>query len=58
MTFLDPLLGAIAYGAKVTHFGAIRYDVEVRAVLAQPGRRGADVAPSSTPKSMAPSSDV
>jgi hypothetical protein len=35
MSFLDLLLGAIAYGAEVTHFGAIRYDAEVRAALAQ-----------------------
>jgi hypothetical protein len=46
MSFLDPLLGAIAYGA------------EVRAALAQPGRRGADMAPSSALRSMVPSSDV
>ena len=31
MSFLDPLLGAIAYGAEVTHLGA-----EVRAALPQP----------------------
>jgi hypothetical protein len=46
MSFLNHLLGVIGYGA------------EVRAALAQPGRRGADVAPSSAPRSMAPSSDV
>jgi hypothetical protein len=46
MSFLDPLLGAIAYGA------------EVRAALAQPGRRVADVAPRSAPRSMAPNSNV
>jgi hypothetical protein len=46
MSFLDPLLGAIDYGA------------EIRAALAQPRQRGADVAPSSAPRSMAPSSDV
>jgi hypothetical protein len=44
MLFLDPFLGAIAYGA------------EVRAALAQPGRHVANVAPSSAPRSMAPSS--
>jgi hypothetical protein len=55
---LDPLLGAIAYGAEVTHLGAKGYGAEVRVALAQPGRRGADVAPSSTPRSIAPSSDV
>jgi hypothetical protein len=53
MSFLDPLLGAIVYGAEVTHLGA-----EVRATLAQPGRRGDDVAPSSAPRSMAPSSNI
>jgi hypothetical protein len=49
MSFLDPLLGAIAYGAEVTQLGAIGYGAEVRAALAQPGRRGADVALSSAP---------
>jgi hypothetical protein len=29
MTFLDPLLGAIAYGAEVTQLGAIGYGAEV-----------------------------
>jgi hypothetical protein len=58
MSFLDPLLGAIAYGAEVTHLGAIAYSAKVRAALAQPGRRGADMAPSSVPRSMVPSSDV
>jgi hypothetical protein len=28
MSFLDPLLGAIAYGAEVTHLGAIGYGAE------------------------------
>jgi hypothetical protein len=46
MSFLDPLLGALAYGA------------EVHTALAQPERRGADVVPSSAPRSMAPSLDV
>jgi hypothetical protein len=46
MSLLDPSLGAIAYGA------------EVRDALAQPGRRAADVAPSSAPRSMAPSSNI
>jgi hypothetical protein len=55
MSFLDPLLGAITYGAEVTQLGAIGYGAEVRAALAQPERRGADVAPSSAPRSMAPS---
>jgi hypothetical protein len=58
MSFLDSLLGAIAYGAEVTHLGAIGYGAEVRATLAQPERRGANVVPSSAPRSMAPSSDV
>jgi hypothetical protein len=58
MSFLDPLLGVIAYGAEVTHLGAIGYGAEVRATLAQPERRGVNVVPSSAPRSMAPSSDV
>jgi hypothetical protein len=47
MSFLDPLLGARAYGAEVTQLGAIGYGAEERAALAQPRRRGDDVAPSS-----------
>jgi hypothetical protein len=35
MSFLDPLLGAVAYGAEVTQLGAIDYGAEVRAALAQ-----------------------
>jgi hypothetical protein len=35
MSFLDPLLGVVAYGAEVTHLGAIGYGAEVRAALAQ-----------------------
>jgi hypothetical protein len=58
MSFLDHLLGAIAYGAEVTHLGVIGYDADVRVALAQPRRHGADVAPSSAPRSMAPSSIV
>jgi hypothetical protein len=57
MSFLDPLLGAIANGAEVTQLGAISYGAEVRTMLAQLGRCGADVVPSSAPRSMAPSSD-
>jgi hypothetical protein len=45
MSFLDPLLGAIAYGAEITQLGAIGYGAEVRAAMAQPRRRGNDVAP-------------
>ena len=68
MSFLDPLLGVIAYGAEVTHLGAIGYGAEVThldvigygaevcAALPQPRRRGADVAASSAPRSVAPSS--
>jgi predicted thioesterase len=33
MSFLDPLLGAIGYGAEVTHLGAIGYGAEVRVAL-------------------------
>jgi hypothetical protein len=46
MSFLDPLLGAIANGA------------EVHAALAQSGCRGVDVAPSSALQILAPSSVV
>jgi hypothetical protein len=35
MSFLNPLLGAVAYGAEVTQLGAIGYGAEVRAALAQ-----------------------
>jgi hypothetical protein len=35
MSFLDPLLGAVACGAEVTQLGAIAYGAEVRASLAQ-----------------------
>jgi hypothetical protein len=35
MTFLDPLLGAIANGAEVTQLGALGYGAEVRVTLAQ-----------------------
>jgi hypothetical protein len=35
MSFLDPLLGAVAYGAEVTQLGAIGYGAEIRATLAQ-----------------------
>jgi hypothetical protein len=35
MSFLDPLLGAVAYDAEVTQLGAIGYGAEVRAALAQ-----------------------
>jgi hypothetical protein len=58
MSFLDPLLGVIGYGAEVTHLGVISYGAEVRAALAQPRQHGADVAPSSAPRSITPSSDI
>jgi hypothetical protein len=35
MSFLDPLIGAIANGAEVTQLGAIGYGAEVCAALAQ-----------------------
>jgi hypothetical protein len=38
MSFLNFLLGVIAYGAEVTQLGAIGYGAEVRVALAQPGR--------------------
>jgi hypothetical protein len=58
MSFLDPLLGAIDYDTEVIHLGVIDYGAEIRVALAQPERRGTDVAPSSAPRSMALSSDV
>jgi hypothetical protein len=58
MSFLDPLLGAIANGAEVTQLGAIGYGAEVPTALAQSGRRGADVAQSSAPQILAPSSGI
>jgi hypothetical protein len=70
IVFLDPLLGAIAYGAEITQLGAIAYGAEItqlgaigygaeiRDALAQPGRRGVDVAPSSAPHILALSSVV
>jgi hypothetical protein len=36
MSFLDPLLGTVAYGAEVTQLGAIAYGAEIRASLAHP----------------------
>jgi hypothetical protein len=45
MSFLDPLLGAVACGTEVTQLGAIAYGAEVRAALAQTD----DVVPSSAP---------
>jgi hypothetical protein len=35
MTFLDPLLGAVAYGVEVTQLAAIGYGTDVRAAVAQ-----------------------
>jgi hypothetical protein len=35
MSFLDPLLGAVAYSAEVTQLGVIGYGAEVRVALAQ-----------------------
>jgi hypothetical protein len=58
MSFLNPLLGAIVYGAEVTQLGAISYGAEVRAALAQPECCGAEMAPSSAPRSMATSSII
>jgi hypothetical protein len=55
---LDPLLAAIAYDAEITQLDAIGYGAEVHAALAQTGRRGVDVAPSSAPQILAPSSVV
>jgi hypothetical protein len=36
MSFLDPFLGAIAYGAEVTQLGTKIYGAEVRDALPQP----------------------
>jgi hypothetical protein len=55
---LNLLLGVIAYNAEVTQLGAIGYSAEVRAALAQPGRRDVDMAPSSALRILAPSSVV
>jgi hypothetical protein len=41
MSFLDPLLGTIAYSAEVTQLDATGYGAEIPATLAQPE----DVAP-------------
>jgi hypothetical protein len=49
---------SLAYSAEVTRLGVIAYGAEVCAALVQLGRRVADVAPSSAPRSIAPSSDV
>jgi hypothetical protein len=35
MSFLDPLLGAIAYGAEITQLGGQIFGAEVRAALAR-----------------------
>jgi hypothetical protein len=35
MSFLDHLLGAVAYGAEITQLGAIGYGAEVCVALAQ-----------------------
>jgi hypothetical protein len=34
MSFLDPLLGVVAYGAELTQLGVIGYGAEVRVALA------------------------
>jgi hypothetical protein len=49
MSFLDLLLGAIAYGAEVTQLGAIGYGAKVCAALAHLGHHGTNLAPSSAP---------
>jgi hypothetical protein len=46
---LDPFLGAMSYGAEFTHLGAIDLGAELPADAA---------APSSAPRSMAPSSNI
>jgi hypothetical protein len=46
MSFLDPLLGAIVYGAEVTQLGAIGYGAEVVLRWHNPDawrRRGAEL---------------
>jgi hypothetical protein len=44
MSFLDPLLGAMAHGAEVTHLGAMAYGTEVPSELATRYVLAADVA--------------
>jgi hypothetical protein len=44
MSFLDPLLGAMAHGAEVTHLGAMSYGTEVPSELATRYVLAADVA--------------
>jgi hypothetical protein len=44
MTFLDPLLGAMAYGAEITRLGAIAYGAEVPDELATRCALAVDVA--------------
>jgi hypothetical protein len=44
MSFLDPLLGAMAHGAEVTRFGAMAYGAEVPGELATRCALAADVA--------------
>jgi hypothetical protein len=34
MSFLNPLLGAIGYGAELTQFNGIAYGAEIRVALA------------------------
>jgi hypothetical protein len=43
MLILDPLLGVIAYGAEASQLDVIGYGTEVRAVLTQPERLGAEL---------------
>jgi hypothetical protein len=49
MSFLEPFLGAIGYGAEVTQLGAISYGARDTCCTGTNGRRGANVAPSSAP---------
>jgi hypothetical protein len=44
MTFLDPLLGAVSYGAEITRLGAMTYGAEVPDELATRYVLAADVA--------------
>jgi hypothetical protein len=55
---LDPFLGAMSYGAEFTHLGAKYIGAELPAALSSTSRRGVDVATSSAPRSMAPSSNL
>jgi hypothetical protein len=55
---LDPFLGTMSYDAEFIHLGAIDLGTELTVALSSTSSRDTDVAPSSAPRSMAPSSNV